>query len=61
MALALLFPNRQHALAHLPLDFPFSGESVHEESLCPIDEDISGAVFAQANPGAGASEASGLA
>jgi len=27
------------------LDFPFSGESVHEESLVPIDEDVSGAVF----------------
>src|SRR5712692_2559385 len=27
------------------LDFAFSEESVHEESLIPIDEDISGAVF----------------
>jgi formate hydrogenlyase transcriptional activator len=27
------------------LDFPFVDESVHEESLVPIDEDISGAVF----------------
>ncbi len=27
------------------LDFPFSDESVQEESLVPIDEDVSGAVF----------------
>jgi formate hydrogenlyase transcriptional activator len=27
------------------LDFAFSDESVHEESLVPIDEDVSGAVF----------------
>src|SRR6202011_3910013 len=27
------------------LDFPFSDESIQEESLVPIDEDISGAVF----------------
>jgi formate hydrogenlyase transcriptional activator len=27
------------------LDFPFSDESIQEESLIPIDEDISGAVF----------------
>src|SRR3984893_8144518 len=27
------------------IDFPFSDQSVHEESLVPIDEDISGAVF----------------
>jgi formate hydrogenlyase transcriptional activator len=27
------------------LDFPFSDESVQEESLIPLDEDISGAVF----------------
>src|SRR6267143_1573457 len=27
------------------LDFPFSNESVQEESLVPLDEDVSGAVF----------------
>jgi formate hydrogenlyase transcriptional activator len=27
------------------MDFPFSDKSVHEESLVPIDEDFSGAVF----------------
>src|ERR1700731_1047084 len=27
------------------LDFAFSDESVHEESLVPVDEDVSGAVF----------------
>src|SRR5580692_9056020 len=27
------------------LDFPFKDESVHEDSLIPLDEDISGAVF----------------
>jgi formate hydrogenlyase transcriptional activator len=34
--------------AHLriyALDFPFSNESVQEESLVPLDEDVSGAVF----------------
>ncbi len=35
------------------LDFPFSGESVHEESLVPIDEDISGAVFRTGKPWCG--------
>src|SRR6266852_537345 len=27
------------------MDFPFSDESVHEESLIPIDEDVSGTVY----------------
>jgi formate hydrogenlyase transcriptional activator len=27
------------------MDFPFSNESVHEESLVPIDEDLSGTVY----------------
>src|SRR5260370_31184099 len=35
------------------LDFPFGGESVHEESLVPIDEDISGAVFRTGKPWCG--------
>jgi len=35
------------------LDFPFSGESVREESLVPIDEDISGAVFRTGKPWCG--------
>src|SRR5882724_10042638 len=35
------------------MDFPFSDESVHEESLIPIDEDISGAVFRNGKPWCG--------
>src|SRR5258706_8082138 len=35
------------------LDFPFSDESVHEESLIPMDEDISGAVFRTGKPWCG--------
>ena len=35
------------------MDFPFSDESVHEESLIPIDEDISGAVFRTGKPWCG--------
>src|SRR3981081_842820 len=35
------------------MDFPFSDESVQEESLVPIDEDISGAVFRTGKPWCG--------
>src|ERR1700738_3772233 len=35
------------------LDFAFSDESVHEESLVPIDEDVSGAVFRTGKLGGG--------
>jgi formate hydrogenlyase transcriptional activator len=35
------------------LDFPFSDESIQEESLVPIDEDVSGAVFRTGKPWCG--------
>jgi formate hydrogenlyase transcriptional activator len=35
------------------MDFPFSDESVQEESLVPIDEDISGTVFRTGKPWCG--------
>jgi len=35
------------------MDFPFSDETVHEESLVPIDEEISGAVFRTGKPWCG--------
>src|SRR5260221_4802700 len=35
------------------MDFAFSDESVHEESLVPIDEDVSGAVFRTGKPWCG--------
>src|SRR5467141_1316603 len=42
----ITLPDTDHAhLRVYALDFAFSDESVHEESLVPIDEDVSGAVF----------------
>jgi len=35
------------------MDFPFSDESVQEESLISMDEDISGAVFRTGKPWCG--------
>src|SRR5260221_439751 len=47
----IALPDRDNThLRIYALDFPFSGESVHEESLVPIDEDISGAVFRTGKP-----------
>ena len=42
----ITLPDTDHAhLRVYALDFAFSDESVHEESLVSIDEDVSGAVF----------------
>src|SRR6266850_5320833 len=42
----ITLPDTDHAhLRVYALDFAFVDDSVHEESLIPIDEDISGAVF----------------
>jgi formate hydrogenlyase transcriptional activator len=35
------------------MDFPFSDESVHEESLVPMDEDVSGVVYRTGKPWCG--------
>src|SRR6266850_5591034 len=42
----ITLPDTDHAhLRIYALDFPFSNESLQEESLVPLDEDVSGAVF----------------
>src|SRR5258708_4178952 len=42
----IALPDRDNAhLRIYALDFPFGNESVQEESLVPLDEDVSGAVF----------------
>jgi len=56
----ITLPDRDNThLRIYAMDFPFSIESVREESLVPLDEDISGAVFAPANFGAVASRRRG--
>jgi len=60
MALALLFPiPTTHTCAFYALDFPFIDESVQEESLIPIDEDVSGEVFRTGKLWCGASRRRG--
>src|SRR5258705_4632518 len=42
----IALPDRDNThLRVYAMDFPFSAESIQEESLVPLDEDISGAVF----------------
>src|SRR6266404_3835320 len=42
----IALPDRDNThLRIYAMDFPFSAESIQEESLVPLDEDISGAVF----------------
>src|SRR5882762_581588 len=52
VGITLLDTDNTH-LRIYALDFDYSGESVHEESLVPIDEDISGAVFRTGKPWCG--------
>src|ERR1700688_110210 len=43
---AIILPDSDNThLRIYALDFPFSDEAVHEESLVPIDEDLTGEVF----------------
>src|SRR5258706_2609834 len=44
VGIALLDTDNTH-LRIYALDFDYTGESVHEESLVPIDEDVSGTVY----------------